>query len=63
MASLRVLFLSELAKIREPYFLNMALLFLRAPRGKELEERPLGIQRMSLRETRFFLRVFFRDIH
>jgi hypothetical protein len=28
----------------------MALLFLRAPRGKELEDRPLGIQRMSLRE-------------
>jgi hypothetical protein len=27
----------------------MALLFLRAPRGKELEERPLGIQRMSLK--------------
>jgi hypothetical protein len=26
----------------------MALLFLRVPRGKELEERPLGIQRMSL---------------
>jgi hypothetical protein len=26
----------------------MALLFLRAPRGKELEDRPLEIQRMSL---------------
>jgi hypothetical protein len=30
----------------------MALLFLRAPRGKEFEERPLGIQRMSLKEPK-----------